>query len=149
MCSTLGTVICPIRGLYSRLVISDRISDRCKVRNYHNRVLNKSCMPPAGAGGQWVELGRTFRQTYLLTPIFATVTWPYNPGSVEPFPLLRPVSGLTTPVLAHPFPSSDGGTRDPTWAHPSGAAHLGLSGLYDPSDPYLPVSLYPLLAHLP
>ena len=105
-----GTVICPIRGLYSRLVISDR----CKVRNYPNRVLNKSCRPPAGARGQWAELGRKLRQTYLLTPLFATVTWPYNPGFVEPFPLLRAVSGLTTPVLAHPFSRSDGGTRDST-----------------------------------
>ena len=108
VCSTLGTVICPIRGLYSRLVISDR----CKLRNYPNRVLNKSCRP-AGAGGQWAELGRKLRQTYLLTPLFATVTWPYNPGFVEPFPLLRPVSGLTTPVLAHPLSRSNGGTRDP------------------------------------
>ena len=145
MCSTFGTVICPIRGLYSRLVISDP----CKVRNHPKRVLNKSCRPPAGAGGQWAELGRKLRQTYLLTPLFATVTWPYIPGSVEPFPLLRPVSGFTIPVLAHPFPRSDGGTRDPTSAHPSGAAHLGLSGLYDPSDPCLPVPLYPVLAQLP
>ena len=99
VCSTLGTVICPIRGLYSRLVIYDR----CKVRKYPNRVLNKSCRPPAGAGSQWAELGRKLRQTYLLTPIFATVTWPYNPGFVGPFYLLRPVSGLTILVLVHPF----------------------------------------------
>ena len=45
---TSTTVIFPIRGLYSRLVISDR----CKVRNDPKRVLSKSCRPSAGAGSQ-------------------------------------------------------------------------------------------------
>ena len=42
------------------------------------------------------ELRRKLRQTYLLTPIFATVTWPYNPGPVEPLSLLRPYLVLQT-----------------------------------------------------
>ena len=69
--STFGTVICPNRGLYSRL----DISGGCKVRNYPKRVLSKSCRPPAGAGGQWAELGRKLRQTYLLTPFSAKLIW--------------------------------------------------------------------------
>ena len=100
MCSTFGTVICPIRGLCSRLVISDR----CKVINYPNRVLNKSCRPLAGAEGQWAELGRKLRQTYLLTPLFATVTWPYNPGSVEPFSLLPRIGPYNPGARAPLFP---------------------------------------------
>ena len=143
--STYSTVLCPIRGLYSRLIIYDL----CRVKNYPNRVLNKSCRRLAGAGGQWAKLRRKLRQTYLLTPLFAKVTWPYNPGSVESFPLLRLVSGHTTPVVAHPFFRSDGDTSHATRAHPFGVAHLGSSGLYDPSDPYLPAPLFPVLSHLP
>ena len=102
--------MCPIRGLYSRLVISDR----CKVRNYPDRVLSKSCRPPAGAAGQWAELGRKLRETYILISIFATVTWPNIPGPVEPLSLLRWYRALQPRCSCIPFPCSDGGTRDPT-----------------------------------
>ena len=108
--STFGTVICPIRGLYRRLVISDQ----CKVRNYPNRVLSKSCRPPAGAEGQWAELERKPRQTYLLTPFSAKVIWLYDPGSSEPFASFATASGLTTLVLAHPFPRTTGRIYAPT-----------------------------------
>ena len=128
--STFGTVICPIRKLYSRLVISDR----CKVRNYPNRVLNKSCRPLAVAGGRWAELGRKLRQTYLLTPFSAKVIWLYDPGSSEPFASFATVSGLTTPVLAHPPFSARQVGLTPPLQSAACAAHLGLAGLYDPSD---------------
>ena len=108
--STLGTVICPIRGLYSRLVISDR----CKIRNYPNRVLSKSCRPPAGAGGQWADLGRKLRQTNLFTPFSANVIWLYDPGSSELFSLLRQYRNLQLRCWRTPFPLPKGGTYDPT-----------------------------------
>ena len=101
--STFGTVICPIRRFYSRLVISDR----CKARKYPNRVLSKSCRPLAGAGGQWAELGRKLRQTCLLTPFSAKIIWLYDSGSSESFAPCATLLGLTTLVLAHPSFSTD------------------------------------------
>ena len=114
---TFGTVVYRIRGLYSRLVISDR----CKVRNYPNRILSKSCRPPAGAGGQWAELGRKLRQTphpffsqgnLALRPRFLRTLFPfgnrigpYNPVANAPYSLtdrwyLRPHLNLP---LAQPI----------------------------------------------
>ena len=103
--STFGTVSCPISELYNRLVISDR----CKVRNYPNRVLSKSCRTPAGVGGQSSELERKLRQTYLLTSFSAKVSWLY-----DPFPFcdsLRPYNPGACPTL---FPDRQVGLTPPS-----------------------------------
>ena len=135
--STCGTVICPIRGLYSRLVISER----CKGRKYPKRVLSKSCRPRAGAGGQWAELGRKLRQTYLLTPIFTKVTWPYNPDPVEPLSLLRPYRALKPRCSCTPFPCNEGGTRDPTFTPLARPIYVYL-GFTTPATPATPTYRY-------
>ena len=129
-CQPYRNLFCPIRGLYSRLVISDR----CKVRNYPNRVLHKSCRPPAGAAGQWAELGRKLRQTFLLTPRFAKVIWLNEPGSLVPLFPSAPISGLKTPVPSNSFCPRVKVGFTPPLSPPLCAAHLGLTGTYDPSE---------------
>ena len=101
--STYGTVICPIRGLYCRLVISDR----CKVRHYPERVLSKSCSPPAEAAGQWAELGGKLRQTYFLTLFSAKLSWIYDPGSSETFVPFCDSVGPYNPGVDAPLSPTD------------------------------------------
>ena len=80
--STFGTILCPIRGLYSRLVISDGLRLEITLTGYLVNLVGH--LQGQEASGQNLDAS-----SVNLTPFPAKVIWLYDPGSSEPFFLLR------------------------------------------------------------